>query len=221
MKSDLINTIILRQMNSPNFVLTPANCKSKRDCPANLTLKEYNKAVRRLRMYMRSGTVPDKKVILACCALFYCSDNTRGERDWALTHLNTALSLLKQPSGVEGAADSKLNEINAADEIDILKQFFVQLDLQAAMFDHTRLPTFTLASPDEKCGRVNCVPFSFTKFSQAEIAFNKLENWIMQFVISNAQHKFKTEPELPPTVAREMRELKKQFERWETALTRC
>jgi hypothetical protein len=181
-------------------------------------LKEYNKAIRRLQKYINSSENPSKKVVLVCCALFYGFDSTRGEQEWALAHLRTALNLLKNISNVKGDADSKLDN-DSLNKMDIMRRFFSQLDVQAAVFDDSRLPTMVLISPDERSGRANCIPLGFTRLSQAEIALYKLQNWAMNFFTSNAQHKYKMEGEMPFAVALERRELQKQFRRWEEALS--
>ena len=182
-------------------------------------LKEYNRALRRLRKYISSEAAPNKKVILVCCALFYCFENTRGEQEWALIHLETALNLSKEPSGVAGAADSRLVH-DAPDNLDTTTLFFSRLDAQASSNVESRLPSLTLVSQDERFGQANCVPPSFTRLSQADVALNKLENWTMHFVISNVQHQWKTEAEIPSAITCERRELKRQFERWEAAFSK-
>ena len=182
-------------------------------------LKEYNIAIRRLRKYIGSEASPKKKVVLLCCALFYCFDSTRGQQDWAITHLNTALDIIKGTAWRGEAADSSPDG-NSTYEIDVIKQFFSRLDTQAAIFEQRRVPSLELMSRDEKSGRVDVVPSTFTSLSQAEIALDKLGSWTMRFLSSNRQLKYKTEAEMPVAIAQERRDLKKQFERWGEAAKR-
>ena len=180
-------------------------------------LKEYNIAIRRLRKHIGSEASPKRKVVLVCCALFYCFDSTRGRQDWAITHLNTALSILNNTACIGEAADSNPGT-DSTYEVDVMKQFFSRLDAQAAIFEQRRVPSLELISQNEKSGRVNVVPLIFTSLSQAEIALDKLGSWTMRFLASNRHLKSTSEAEMPAVITQERQKLNKQFERWEKAV---
>ena len=175
-------------------------------------MKEYNKAIRRLRKYMRSRETPNRKLVLMCCALFYCFESIRGEQEWALHHLKAGLKILNEAAG-------PIIDKNELDELEPVKEFFSRLDIQVAIFEDGQLPLLRLISPDEKSGLVSCVPPSFTSFSKAEISLNKLENWIIHFLISNQQHKSQTQIQMPQVVTQEIQELTEQLKGWEQAFS--
>lgn len=181
-------------------------------------LEDYNKAIRRLRKYITSEKYPNKKVILVCCALFYCFDSARGEHQWALNHLQGALNLLQGSADAEELANSNNLSVN---ELNTITKLFSRLDVQASVFDGIgRLPSLLLVSRDEKDGLANGVPPNFASFTEAEAVLSKLENWIMHFLISNDEYRGNTEVQLPSNVAQEIRELKSQIDKWGEAFDR-
>jgi len=193
------------------------------DAPAvELTnpLEEYNKAIRRLRRHINSEKVPSKKVILVCCALFYCFDSVRGEHQWALNHLQGALNLLQRSVDTRNAGNSSSDDLSV-DELNTITKLFSRLDVQASVFDGDgRLPSLLLVSKDEKSGLTNCIPSDFARFTEAEAVLSKLENWIMHFIVSDDAYKGNTEVQLPSDVAQEIRALKSQIYKWGEAFDR-
>lgn len=59
-------------------------------------LRQYNKAVRHLRRYLKVTAEPSHRVVLTCSALFCCFESTCGHHEAALKHLDGGLAVLHE-----------------------------------------------------------------------------------------------------------------------------
>lgn len=182
-------------------------------------LQQYNRAVRQVRRYLSSTARPSIKVALICCALFYCFESTRGDYDSAREHLRSGLMML-QLAKTNGTDDKPLHDsLDSREDLEQLTQIFARLDLQATMFDDTRVPFFELTSAEERCGGISVIPNTvFGNMEEARVTLDKLQNQLFNFLTRNNHYKFVPVEDLPDSLVREKRELAKQFRRWSVAL---
>jgi len=183
-----------------------------------LTLQEYNRAVRQLRRYLASTTMPCKRIILVCCVLFYCFEGARGEYDAAMGHLQAGLGILQDWIAEQQRRSLDSSCLESTEDLDCLTEVFARMDLQATIFDDSRLPYLSLASPDEMTGRISCVPSVFKKLSEAQVTLDKLQSWLFHFLVSNVPYKRAPVERIPSAIMREKNLLDGQFRRWSAAM---
>jgi Fungal specific transcription factor domain len=183
------------------------------------SLVQYNKAIRRLRMYLSATHRPSNMVTLICCALFCCFDSIRGDYKSALSHLRNGLSILRaaereiplhaSASGIDGMPE----------DLRRLELMFSRIDLQATLFEEGRVPVLELTSFDERTGVTPIVATdTFSNLDEAHVALDKLRNQAWRLSTSNSSYKYTPADQLPAHVVQEKSLLVSQFKAWSLAL---
>lgn len=86
----------------------------------------YTKSMKALRRYLNNQPQPDLRVVMMCCAAFFCFELTRGEVGQALRHLHGGTKVLQQLH--EGVI------LPAADRTELIG-LFSRMELQATCLD--------------------------------------------------------------------------------------
>lgn len=87
----------------------------------------YIKAMKALRRYLNRQTTSDLRVVMMCCAAFFCFELIRGEQGAALRHLHSGAGVLHQWQ----QRYSVLEVTERSGLVDV----FARMDLQASAFD--------------------------------------------------------------------------------------
>ncbi|KAI0444478.1 hypothetical protein F4803DRAFT_250010 [Xylaria telfairii] len=175
----------------------------------------YSKAMRSLRKYMSAGIDDEKEVSaiipLICSVLFFCFENTQGNTEAAIRHLNSGIAILaRHKKGGRLLPDSHNPE-----HLDLLEQTLARLDLQASMFDDARLPLIRLGSTVES---ETLASRTFKSIDDAQADLTRLQNRMLQFLISNNQFKFCPEHDLPEELMLEKQAIEEAYAKWNEKL---
>ncbi|KAI1358429.1 hypothetical protein F5Y08DRAFT_333131 [Xylaria arbuscula] len=174
-------------------------------------IAQYNRAMRSLRKYMSVGIDSNEAVSavvpLICSVIFFCFENTQGNTEAALQHLNSGIAILSRHKETE---KFRRNE-TSIDSVELLEHMLVRLDLQASMFDDARLP---LLRPD--LNKESKVPVfsNFRTIDHASTDLTRLQSRLLQFLISNNIFKFYSEHDLPNYVTLEKKEIEEAYTEW-------
>ncbi|KAI0467761.1 hypothetical protein F4859DRAFT_224484 [Xylaria cf. heliscus] len=177
----------------------------------------YNKAMRSLRKYMSAGI--DKKeevsvvVPLICSVLFFCFENTQGNTEAAIRHLNSGIAILARQKEQGQAVPSNYRY----EHLDLLEKMLARFDLQASMFDDTRPPLTRMAPV---VGPETSAPDTFKTIDDAQADLTRLQSTMLQFLISNNPFKFCPEHELPEKLKLEKQAIEEAYTRWIEKLNR-
>ena len=120
------------------YVASSAQATFEASCEA---VSGYVRAMKALRRYVRAGMEGrgkgevDVRVVMMCCAAFFCFELIRGEQAAALRHLRSGVSVLQQwQKGCEGSGSAAAVAIREADRAQLV-DVFGRMDLQASAFD--------------------------------------------------------------------------------------
>ena len=197
------------------------------------TLRLYNKALSRLREYMATTPQPSLRTVLMCCILFYCFESTRADYDAALEHLQTGIRIIQEAKS--GRSQSLDGATPLADDIEMLARVFSRLDIQASMFNFSRMPSLGVISADERAGNSALLsktsvwgPLNLnTSASNPSVSegnswsvgdathmLNKLGHWLISFLALNNSFKSVSIAELPAQLVAEKSEILWQFQNY-------
>ncbi|KAF2502504.1 hypothetical protein BU16DRAFT_10907 [Lophium mytilinum] len=186
--------------------------------PSSNTLAQYNKALRRFRVYLSQNADPEKEAVVVCCILFHCFESVRGEYEWAVKHLDTGIGLLESWYPGTLSSTELLNRTsNVETNIDTLRATLIRLDMQLSVFNDHRMPTFALVSKEVASGQSDCTPSHFQSPVEAQETLETLQNWLLRFLIGHTQYKSLPPRAMPYSVSLELDALQIQFARWDTA----
>ncbi|KAH7134002.1 hypothetical protein EDB81DRAFT_802900 [Dactylonectria macrodidyma] len=147
------------------------------------TLLQYGRALRALHKRLASPGQDATKLALVCCILFYCFESTVGNAEAAMRHLDNGLQVLSstQEGPIFGAQGS-------AGDIEALSGILARLDLQASLFDDGRVPILSLTSDSERENGIGGLngdrPFS--NLQTAQTVLDRLQNWLIRLLTTNA-----------------------------------
>lgn len=177
----------------------------------NLEVQEqYVKALRRLRKYIATNSEPSKTVVLQCCILFYCFEVARGVHESALQHLRNGFSILQSGFDQEVNPEGKHADSNprAEEGLDEIREIMVRLDLQASLYDNTKVPLFRA-----KVG-ISGTVMEFATLSQARSSLDSLMNQFSSFLMKNAAYREASFIDIPiPTLERKQ-DFDLQLQKW-------
>lgn len=164
------------------------------------SLAHYGKALRALSKRIEVGDDAAIRVALLCCILFYCFSATVGDVEGAMQHLDRGLHVVM--------ANRRENR-DAVDES--ICRMLERLDLQASLFDDTRMPSLL----------VGCVRDAdrFETLEDAQCALDMVQRRIFRFLIANAQLKDEQLENIPDLVIQEKQLLIAQHEAWHDKFT--
>ncbi|GAW10912.1 hypothetical protein ANO14919_002490 [Xylariales sp. No.14919] len=171
----------------------------------------YSRAMRSLRKQMSAG-IDNKGAVsavvpLICSVLFFCFENTQGNTEAALQHLDSGIAILARQKG----RDRLVPENPDHECLELLEQMLTRLDLQASMFDDARLPLTRLTSiVESKTSAFD----TFKTIDNAQSELTKLQNRMMRFLISNNSFKFWPEQNLPEGVKLEKQAIDEAYTEW-------
>ncbi|KAH8651420.1 hypothetical protein BX600DRAFT_102439 [Xylariales sp. PMI_506] len=180
----------------------------------------YNKALRSLRKYLSAGI--DNKIVLSpvipliCSILFYVFESTRGNVPAALQHLRSGITILTR-CAEEATAESNatLGGDVERDDMAVLEMVLFRLDIQATMFDDSRLPLMAWNSKSYASGKHQQEPaLGFDCLEDAHSALIRIQNRLGRFLIVNVKYKFHSEAQLPQSIKQEKEEILGAFEKW-------
>lgn len=163
-------------------------------------LAQYGRAIQALRRRIEKPNRETVKSALTCCILFYCFEATLGDSAAAMRHLDSGLDLL--------STHRRRRELENTDELYKLSPILESLDLQATIFDDSRIPRLFLT---------NEVPQGMAAFpclDEANRAFIRLQNSLFHFLTEHTSYKFYTEDLLPASVAEQKCLLEQHFDVW-------
>lgn len=163
-------------------------------------LAQYGRAIQALRRRIEKPNRETIKTALTCCILFYCFEATLGDSAAAMRHLDSGLDLL--------STHRQRLELDNTDDLDKLSPILESLDLQATIFDDSRIPRLLLTTE---------VPQGITAFpclDEANGAFIRLQNSLFHFLTEHTSYKFCTEDLLPTSVAAQKCLLQQNFDFW-------
>ncbi|KAI0457253.1 hypothetical protein F5B21DRAFT_100785 [Xylaria acuta] len=177
----------------------------------------YSKAMRSLRKYMSAGIDNKEEVSvvipLICSVLFFCFENTQGNTEAAIRHLNSGIAILaRQKEGGQLMPESRNHE-----HLDLLEQMLVRFDLQASMFDDARRPLSRLGIAVES---ETSVSDTFKTIDNAQADLTRLQSRTLQFLISNNLFKFRPEHDLPEKLKLEKQAIEEAYAKWNEKLNR-
>lgn len=170
----------------------------------------HSKALRALRKRVEVGGSDVVKTALICCVLFYCFESTLGNSETAIRHLQSGIAMLShvQQTCHRPQEDEDMAAVSAV---------FERLDLQATIFDNSRIPVLNL-KPDMslQVSRV-CPPEEspFERLIDAHDALIKLQNWLFHFLNENLAYKGDESDPISVDVLDEKRCLYEQLETWQ------
>ncbi|KAI1298846.1 hypothetical protein F5Y03DRAFT_409059 [Xylaria venustula] len=177
----------------------------------------YSKAMRSLRKHM-SADIDNKGEVspmipLICCILFFCIENSQGNTEAALRHLNSGIAILSREKERGPLATKSRDD----EHLDIVEHMLARLDLQASMFDDGRLPLMKHgAAIESEVSASN----TFKSIDDAQAGLTKLQGWELQFLISNERLKFRPENNLPDEVKLEKQAIEGAWAEWSKKLDR-
>lgn len=131
-----------------------------------LSLTQYNKSIGYLRARQLRR---DKPLTLTCCVLFICLENSQGNNDTALAHLQNGLRILQ---------DWKTDPNTSASEdvvIENLTNVFRRLDMQATVFLDSRQPELNATSTVRGLQTDRSGPSCFCCMRDAQLALEEIE----------------------------------------------
>lgn len=163
-------------------------------------LAQYGRAIQALRRRIEKPNRETVKSALTCCILFYCFEATLGDSAAAMRHLDSGLDLL--------STHRRRRELGNTDDLDKLSPILESLDLQATIFDDSRIPRLFLTTE---------VPQGMAAFpclDEANGAFIRLQNSLFHFLTQHTSYKFCTEDLLPEPVAEPKCLLQQRFDAW-------
>ncbi|KAI3317260.1 hypothetical protein HD806DRAFT_551001 [Xylariaceae sp. AK1471] len=178
-----------------NYTTADDICSSS---PAD-AMAQYSRAMRSLRKYMSAG-IDSKEAVsavvpLICSVIFFCFENTQGNTEAALQHLNSGVAILVRHKENEKRTQNDEDREN----VDLLEQILTRLDLQASMFDDG----------------LKTLAFSiFKTIDNAQADLTRLQSWMLQFLISNNIFKFWSENDLPDDAKLEKKAIEKAYTEW-------
>lgn len=94
----------------------------------------YVRSMKALRRYLKREMLPDFRVVMMCCAAFFCFELIRGEQGAALMHLQSGVSVLQQWQQGSLACTSGAMAVQETDRSQLV-DVFARMDLQASAFD--------------------------------------------------------------------------------------
>ncbi|KAH8801769.1 hypothetical protein F5884DRAFT_741107 [Xylogone sp. PMI_703] len=181
------------------------------------TIREYNRALRKLRKYLRSPN-HSIEVVLVCCTLFYCFDAIRGECEWAFKHLQTGIGLFRNWVKESDKRLQDLSIMSDEEPYNPLILAYLRLDMQATTFDDARLPALSFISHNEGLEQAESItPYDFKSLSHAQTVLDKLQHRVLTFLASNVRYKNTAAEELPEPVSQELQALKEHMRLWQVA----
>ncbi|KAH8165454.1 hypothetical protein CIB48_g2804 [Xylaria polymorpha] len=194
-----------------NYITTNHNSGN---LPSPDAMVHYGKAMRSLRKYMSAGIDNKEEVSaivpLICSVLFFCFENTHGNTEAAIRHLNSGMAILaRHKEGGRLVPDSRNPE-----RLDLLEQTLARFDLQASMFDDAR-PLTRLGStvePETSASR------TFKTIDDAQADLTRLQSRMLQFLISNNPFKFCPEHDLPEKLKLEKQAIEEAYKKWNEKL---
>ncbi|KAH7017174.1 hypothetical protein EDB80DRAFT_603432 [Ilyonectria destructans] len=175
------------------------------------TLVQYGKALRALQKRLATPSDDASRVALICCVLFYCFESTVGNAEAAMKHLGNGLQVLSSCQEVQ--RDKGQGDIG---DLESLSGIFGRLDLQASLFNDSRMPFLTLTSGDEREYGIKSLTGSgpISSLQSAQTALDKMQNWLIRLLTDCSCYKGQELAAIPPLVLEEKRCLFTEMSRW-------
>jgi hypothetical protein len=167
------------------------------------TLQQYGKGLRMLRRRLDESTPETTRLALICSVLFYCFETTMGNVGGAMQHLERGLTLLAS------LPPDSLGNVEA------LYDVLARLDVQASVFDDSRMPRLRILTANElEAGFVGSPDVPFESIGDAQRKFNKLEHWLLRLLIAHAPPKGQARQDYPVEALEEKAALQREFARF-------
>lgn len=171
---------------------------------------QYNKALGHLRKYMRINSEPSVVVVLKCCVLFHAFESLRQEYKSALQHLENGLTIHSNATrtfsgGSELDAESPLQR-----EMTDLGGVLSRMDIQATMFDDTRVPLLQQS-------QIIISESGFSATPDAQSCLDNLINDLFNMLTRNLHDIRSPIESLPLALVEKKASLLRRFDEWERA----
>ncbi len=142
-----------------------------------------------MQEYLSKSDSVDKRIVLICCKLFYCIEVARGDQETALRHAKSGVIMFKDWKAKQKiCAVSNMNPRSVDDMTDLI-EVFARLDVQMRISGQGHSPYICLTTPEERSGRMSCIPTAFQNLSDVWRATNKLLNWGSHFFAASMERK--------------------------------
>ncbi|KAH8805480.1 hypothetical protein F5884DRAFT_799421 [Xylogone sp. PMI_703] len=175
-------------------------------------LQQYNRAISSLKQ--RISSQESAEVALMCCVLFICLECLRGNREWALSHLQNGLNILSMARAKqEDLRAVKCHSFGSEYVEQKLRQIFSRLLAQLTLTLHAKPISDSSALEPSDRDPICALPSKFSNLFEAKSSLDTLIMSALRFVQSAVGHKYMK----PPTAAAEMQqfELQSQFQQWQ------
>lgn len=172
---------------------------------------QYNKALNLVQNYLAKEKDPCMETVMTCCSLFYSIEIARGDYSTAHRHAKAGLVILQEwhKRAARKQLGSNLN-FRQLDQVQRLMEAFAGLDVSLSFSSNFSQPLFTMTTPEERSGKIPCLPTAYSGVDEAWIKCNKLLNWGCH-LLGSLKRESKLPHELPPDMFREMELLRDEM----------
>uniref|UniRef100_A0A0B7K467 Zn(2)-C6 fungal-type domain-containing protein n=2 Tax=Bionectria ochroleuca TaxID=29856 RepID=A0A0B7K467_BIOOC len=194
---------VLVALSSLHLQYTTSDAPTSTLAPKD-TLAQYGKGLQMLRKRLGQPSSEGVRIALISSIMLYCFETALGDSNAAILHLDKGLMLLRSVKDITNEEDGEA-----------IFDLLARLDIQATLFNDSRVPILTLTTPDErKNGFIDSPELPFTSIHEAQKNLGKLQNWFFRFLSDN----FRSQPvrlvKIPPGLLGERNLLDWHFTAW-------
>ncbi|VUC21625.1 unnamed protein product [Clonostachys rosea] len=168
------------------------------------TLLQYGKGIRMLRKRLGQPSPDGVRIALISSIMLYCFETALGNSNAAIAHLDKGLMLLRSVKDLTNEEDGEA-----------IFDLLARLDVQATLFNDSRVPILTLTTPDERRnGFIDSPELPFASLHDAQKKLGKLQNWFFRFLSDNFRSQPVRSVKIPLSLVGERNLLDWHFNAW-------
>ncbi|CAH0054638.1 unnamed protein product [Clonostachys solani] len=170
---------VLVALSSLHLQYTTSDAPASTLAPKD-ALMQYGKGLQMLRKRLGQPSPEGVRIALISSIMLYCFETALGNSNAAILHLDKGLMLLRS-----------IKDLSKEEDGEAIFDLLARLDVQATLFNDSRVPILTLTTPDErKNGFIDSPELPFASLHDAQKKLGKLQNWFFRFLSEN----FRSQP---------------------------